>query len=411
MAAVFAIALLLRWAYLFKAGSPPNPDSPTYMLLGENLVRHGVLSIGTAEPLVPYSLRPPVYPAFLGFFHTLLGFSSVGVAAVQGLLDSITALIVIALARRVCTERIALLAGLAYAFSPGSIVYGTKIMAETFFSFECAVAILLAVLAVERKSLRLVSATGVMLALATLTRPLGALLIPLTILLFAWFWRRESKQNFLAPALACALAAAVVIVPWSTRCTMLAGRVVLLQSYGSMNLFMPTLVEGENIRQTNVYTALYAHPVYQPFLRAVTPADYAAADPSVVSAAIANIRRDPVRYLHSRALVYPTLFYPRGNTGSGEAAPPRIILYGVMAYSLLSLVLAVMSLRRTLKSPVPVTAFCAMVWIYTALIHLPMWIEYRFWVPVTPYVIVSAAAAVSCWMTQSSEKGTTSVVP
>lgn len=404
MAAVFAVALLLRWAYLFKAGSPPNPDSPTYMLLGENLVRHGILSISKVEPLIPYSLRPPVYPAFLGFFHTLLGFSSVGVAAVQGFLDSITALIVIALARRVCTERIALLAGLTYAFNPGSIVYGTKVMAETLFSYECAVAILLAVMAVERKSLRLVAATGVMLALATLTRPLGALLIPLTMLLFAFFWRRESKRNFLVPAFACALAAVVVIAPWSARCTMLAGRVVLLQSYGSMNLFMPTLVEGENIRQTNVYTALYAHPLYQPFLRAVTPADFAAADPPVVAEAFANIRRDPMRYLHSRALVYPSLFYPRGNTGSGESAPPRVILYGVMAYSLLTLVLAVMSLRRIWQNPVPVTAFCTMVWLYTALIHLPMWIEYRFWVPATPYVIVSAAVAVSYWMKMRSEK-------
>src|SRR5579872_985884 len=224
LGAVFGVALFVRLAYLMKAGSPPTPDSPSYFQLGENLVRHGIMSFSANAPYMPTSLRPPVYPLFLGIFRSLLGLPIAGVAAVQCALDAVVAVIMVRLASRVMSLRFALLTGFVYAFSPGSIVYSTKIMAEMLFTFECAVAVMMAVIAVERKCLHYSVGAGAMFAVATLTRPLGALLIPLTMLMLAFFWYSAGNKRWLAPALACALAAGALILPWSVRCTLLAGR-------------------------------------------------------------------------------------------------------------------------------------------------------------------------------------------
>src|SRR5439155_16491000 len=40
----------------------------------------------------------------------------------------------------------------------------------------------------------------------------------------------------------------------------------------------------------------------------------------------------------------------------------------------------------------PASALCATVWVYFWIVHLPMWVEYRYWLPAVPFLLVSAAA-------------------
>jgi hypothetical protein len=64
----------------------------------------------------------------------------------------------------------------------------------------------------------------------------------------------------------------------------------------------------------------------------------------------------------------------------------------LLLFSAIPLILALTSLSKARANIV--AALCSAMWLYTLMIHLPMWIEYRFWLPAVPFLIVSASMGV-----------------
>ena len=152
----------------------------------------------------PSSGRVPVYPMFLalallvraairvpfgwelsvraaaGLLQTVVGTATVGIVGMAG--------------RRMVGPAAAIVAAALVTFWPGLILMTPVLMAETLFTFLVIAGISSLMLPDEGTSLRprRLCGAGALVALATLTRPTGALVVPVLLL---WLWRR----NPLAP--------------------------------------------------------------------------------------------------------------------------------------------------------------------------------------------------------------------
>jgi hypothetical protein len=62
----------------------------------------------------------------------------------------------------------------------------------------------------------------------------------------------------------------------------------------------------------------------------------------------------------------------------------------LIVFSILPIAAAAVGLTRAFDDPA--SALCAVFAISTLLVHLPMWIEYRYWLPMLPYELALAAA-------------------
>jgi hypothetical protein len=128
------------------------------------------------------------------------------------------------------------------------------------------------------------------------------------------------------------------------------------------------------------------------------PVEMVLADKRGFELAMRNIRTDPKAYLFSRMKSWPYLFI------SSFSGPPwrerwergyylRLIfkLFMLSVFSIGPIALGFLNLQRVRENPA--TALCAAVWIFTIVVHLPLWIEPRFWTPAFPFLVICAFAA------------------
>src|SRR5262249_10784737 len=117
-----------------------------------------------------------------------------------------------------------------------------------------------------------------------------------------------------------------------------------------------------------------------------------------------NITDNPRGYIRSRIATYPHLFlnafdsFTEINQSFGSLVESKnwghifIKLTLLSIFSVLPFVLALIGLLKVRSNTVMV--LCSSVWVYTLIIHLPMWIEYRFWLPAVPFLIISASMGI-----------------
>jgi hypothetical protein len=198
---IFLLSFVVRLAYGWPSLKAPETalanDSYGYLQLAGELA-HGRF---------PSLFRTPGYPLFL----LLTGGGSVRAALVaQMLLDSLTAVLVAALAWRLWREqRRALLAGLLYALCPVAAALSGLILSETLSVFLVMTALWLGLAPPTRGN---TAGQLICWVSATMTRPFCALL-PLiaSLFLLLWFgseWRNRWKsQAVILTLYACCLGA------------------------------------------------------------------------------------------------------------------------------------------------------------------------------------------------------------
>jgi hypothetical protein len=191
---IFLLSLFVRLAYGWSSlNFPANAlgnDSHGYLKLAAELAQGRFSSL----------FRTPGYPLFLlltgGFPNTSLTITLL----VQMLLDSLTAVLLAAIAWRLWRNQLgALLTGLIYALCPVAAVMSASILSETLSVFLIVAAFWLGLSQVSRFSttLQVICWTG-----ATLTRPF-CVLLPLIVVFFlllrAWQtdteWSRRWKSQ------------------------------------------------------------------------------------------------------------------------------------------------------------------------------------------------------------------------
>jgi hypothetical protein len=216
---VTLLACGLRWYYVTTTlvVEPIRGDAIQYFSYAWNLVHHGIYAGNhPGSPVIePSNFRDPGYPLFLALWMKLFGNQSTWYAVVllaQAVLGTLTIPLTMQIGRRWLNRRWAAGAGILLAVWPHNIAITSNLLSETLFGFLCAVAVLVCVMACERRRAGWAVAAGLCFGAAALT---NAVLLPFGILLALFLgWRRLIPRRIMV-----ALCVGVLLLPgaWAIR--------------------------------------------------------------------------------------------------------------------------------------------------------------------------------------------------
>jgi 4-amino-4-deoxy-L-arabinose transferase-like glycosyltransferase len=247
--AIGLLALVVRLVYVARL--PPGAitesvDALGYDQLARNLITGHGLSLCEAPPYYPTNIRTPLYPAFVAAVYTLTGERPVAVALAQAVLDSVTTVLVGAIAMRLAGRRTSLIAAAMYALLPGQVQFVGTLMTETLLAFLIALTVWVwmgLVVAAHRNAARqnaprrnaprprTALLCGALCGLCALVKPnalaLGAIWAAATLLIF----RGQSLRRALMLAACLLIANVLVLLPWLVRNHAIFGRWYLSNSF------------------------------------------------------------------------------------------------------------------------------------------------------------------------------------
>ena len=222
-----------------------DPDG--YQKIAENLRDFGTFGHGA----VPTAYRPPLYPLLLlpcvtlqswapvaiGLVHLALGVGTVWLTCrvgdlwVRKTLPTTTGLTRRSLDWRPC------LAALLVAVDPILLRQSCLVMTETLATFLAVAALATLAITANRRSPGLHLLAGAASGLAALCRPT---FLPWTAVVGVFLWVRwPSDRSRAATSLACFLGgAALVLLPWVVRNTIVFGRPIATTTHGGFTLLL-----------------------------------------------------------------------------------------------------------------------------------------------------------------------------
>jgi 4-amino-4-deoxy-L-arabinose transferase-like glycosyltransferase len=399
--AVFLLALAVRFAFLAFTGPHTGGDSPEYVTLAHNIAVRNGYTLSLSAPFIPMVRRAPAYPAFLALITGSGPANPYTIAAVQIFLDSAVAAGIVLLTPAVPRNGVRLAAAVMYAIHPAAVAASSTLLSESLFTFLVACSACLVIAARRDDRLALASLAGVVMGLSVLCRPIAMVYATCTVIvLLAWRGRPRAIGHAALFLAGCAL----TIFPWTIRCTAVTGRLVIAQAAGITNWYLPTRSDWNQNDQATIWREFAKDPYGQRLNAAQTPAEIVAASSYGTGLAIRNVRADPRAYLLSRIRTYPHLFISTFSGTVGVEQTLGAVLAGrrfgtaalmgglLVAFSLLPIAAAAVGFRRALRDVAG--GLCGALVISTLLVHLPMWIEYRYWLPVLPYELALGGTGV-----------------
>jgi 4-amino-4-deoxy-L-arabinose transferase-like glycosyltransferase len=220
-----AAALILRLIFLLRFPGVVT-DSFIYGDIAKNWLQHGIYGLSGPDEISPTYIRLPGYPAFLAFVFAIFGVDHYrAVLFVQMFVDLGTCFLCAAIARRLLGPRQAKLAFVLAALCPFLADYSAAALTETLEVFFTALALHLALRALERARLRDWGWCGLACGATILLRPDGVLLL---IALEAYVLGRIVLQNrsplpgitsrkLLQAAVLVAVTSVLPLAPWAVR--------------------------------------------------------------------------------------------------------------------------------------------------------------------------------------------------
>jgi hypothetical protein len=138
--------IALRALFITKFPVSDAGDSPFYIQLAWNWIKHGVYGLVVNGRLAPVDMRVPGYPAFLAAIFAIAGQSARTLMFAQAALDMLTCLVIALIAARLASQRArrrVAIAGLwLAALCPFTANYTAAVLAEPLAIFLTALAIL-----------------------------------------------------------------------------------------------------------------------------------------------------------------------------------------------------------------------------------------------------------------------------
>ena len=378
LVAVFILALMIRFAFLAIAGPHSAPDSSEYETLGHNIAAGNGFSLSTAAPFIPSVRRPPAYPALLALLSGRGPVDPYAVASVQIFLDSAVAVAILLLTTAIPMRSVRIAAAIIYALHPAAVAAASTLLTETLFTFLLACAALLVLAARNRDRPALSILAGAVMGISVLCRPLGVIYIgSAALVLLAW-----RRPRVIAHTATFLIGCALTILPWTYRCTVVTGRVVIAQAAGICNWYLPTRWDWDQNDQTALWRQFNNDPYGRRLNAARTSAEIVDLNDFGRDQAIRNVMANPRAYLMSRIRTYPHLFISTfgGAIGVdqtlGEVIAQRkfgtatLLTALLIVFSLLPLALATIGLARTFSNPA--ISLCAPFVLATLFFHIPM---------------------------------------
>ncbi len=229
---MLALELLIAGIILSKFGFDfyQGGDSPGYMLLAKNLVKHGTLSFGGGDPFQPTNFRTPGYPLFLALIY-LIFHLFVPAIFFGALISAFAAPMVYLISHEIFSpldktiengyltgqaEKMAFVAGLLTAIAPMGLFLGVSILTEGVFTPLLLLAVYFFVRYLKAGSNVYLYGSSVLLALATLIRPIMFYFWPLAILFILYKEFNFSAKTF-KKAVIFVVIFFIVLSPWLIR--------------------------------------------------------------------------------------------------------------------------------------------------------------------------------------------------
>jgi hypothetical protein len=145
-ALALCVGLGLRLFLVITLPATNSGDSPFYIELAWNWLRHRVYGLALDGKLTPVDMRAPGYPAFLASVFAFAGNSQQAVMFVQIVVDLATCVVIALIASRLAKPesrtRAALAALWLAALCPFTANYTAVVLTETLVTFLTALAIL-----------------------------------------------------------------------------------------------------------------------------------------------------------------------------------------------------------------------------------------------------------------------------
>lgn len=184
-----------------------------YGAIAHNLIAGAGYRISPNGPLV--FERTPLYPGLLAGLYGVFGETVLAVQLTQALLGAATAVLVWWIGRRLFGTAVGIISASAFALYPLAIWYASAVFSETLFTFLLTGFVAMVLWWFDVRGCRLAAASGAVLGLAMLTRPV-ALLLPFVIGV-AILVRRRSAPGLLSEFALFLLAVGLAIAPWTVR--------------------------------------------------------------------------------------------------------------------------------------------------------------------------------------------------
>lgn len=249
-------------------------------------------------------------------------------------------------------------------------------------------------------------AAGVFFGLSFLTRPIiFPLLILLPLISFLPFYK-TSRRCFLTMT----LVATIIASPWILRNSLLFGQLTLTQSSGY----------GTNLLYGSIDTPLYGDDIWSwikklPLTQDIKGLNEIEQDKRKARIALDRITENPFGWLQVRAKQFPKLFFDSGDSVLGARTRPIsqaikesdylvvFIKFSFIAGCAFLFLLFAIGFARFVKN-YPSLIHIYLLPMFFVLIHLPMWIESRYLLPVMPFVYIVAVYGAALLRKQLSYK-------
>lgn len=210
----------------------------------------------------------PVYPAFLGtVFRLTPRYDFWVVRFLQALIDSLTAVLIWLLARRLVSPAAAWWAAGLWALYGPAIYKCGELNTETIAIAIGLLALLAFVRAYDTQQRALLVAAGMLCAILALTKASTSALLP--AMLAGWLWaRRKNLRSAIVESAIVAMSAAVVMAPWLMVVWLRYGTLALRDpEYAGANLRASNILQSEGYDLHIVPSDFWTYPVWREITR------------------------------------------------------------------------------------------------------------------------------------------------
>ena len=228
---VAAGVILIRGTGMLALNQKLDADVDQYRQLAENLRQHHVYGRQGQGEIHPTAFRPPLYPLLLAGTSPDGTVGRWQVMILHLLMAIASAWIMILLARASGLGQASWLAGLLVTVDPILFYQSTQLMTETLATLLALLLLLALLRSGEGREPRWMLVAGMIAGLAILCRP--------TFLAFAGLaWLLLAVRRRWKPMMLFSAAAAVVLVPWIVRNSLVLGKPVLTTTHGGYTLLL-----------------------------------------------------------------------------------------------------------------------------------------------------------------------------
>ena len=405
-ALTFVVILSLCVSIIYGLTKPvaKGGDTVDYLKLSENLVTHQTYSLQDDSPFVPTIRRAPLYPFFIA--ASTFGTNNENlIVCSQIIISLLSVCLFYFLAANITNQLTAFGGTVYYALYPARILSVNTILTETLFTFLLLLAVYLLFLFIKTNRQKYIIASGIIFGLSTLCRPIAMFYAVFFISVLAAILYESVFEKVKFIVLPFTLAVIAVIAPWSIRNTIVSKQFVMIQSTGPVNYYVPTRFDLDQLTETTLWPIFFNQDEYgKNIAAATTPEELLKADKTAFGLAVKNVSGNPVGYLISRAKTYPYLFINSFDnlTGFGQSFSTAFTNKNYVAlmtkmgllilFSIIPLATCLLGFYYGRKNKYVVMSGCFV--FFNLIIHIPLWIEYRFWIPVFPFVVLTAIAVV-----------------